>query len=1301
MTMTESGSDAELLDRLAQEFMERLRRGEHPALTEYTDRYHELAGQIRDLFPALAVMEEFGSVDGQAAGPLSPPAQNGDVPRQLGEYRIVREVARGGMGIVYEAVQESLGRHVALKVLPYQKHVHGHYLERFRREARAAANLHHSNIVPVFGVGENDGVHYYAMQFIQGQTLDSVLGEIRRLRDLSARPPRPAPPERPRPAAQSLSACIAEGMLTGEFRPAAGSVAVTEAFTLPGEHAAAPVAAAARDPATPTVTVRGGTASTVHQHRSELTSQPQQQYFHSVARMGVQAAEALAYAHGQGILHRDIKPSNLLLDTQGTVWITDFGLAKAEGEGDLTNPGDIVGTLRYMAPERFSGVSDPRSDLYSLGLTLYEMLTLSPAFEESDRARLIKRIAEDNPPRPRKLNPQIPRDLETICLKCLEKDPARRYGTARELADKLRRFRNGEPIKARSISGTERLWRLCKRYPVGTALAATVVLALLAGTALSTYFAFEAESRAQEAQRAEEETGRAKGKTEQAFGEVKTALAKVEEQQQHALSLAREKGQTVAALHEYLFTADLRAAQAAIDEGNIEQALELLSRHQPRPGEPDRRGFAWYHLMHLCRHAERTVFGSGTQGAFLEAGHRGVVIALSPDNRRLALAGHGNDRVYVLDAATGKVLVKAQVPMVAGIRVADSRRPPGKVRFKAPFAGSPQDLAFTPDGNTLVVACAVSTTSVPPFLSVYEWQGVFLYDLTRQEPEPQPLAPGTKLGRCVAVSPTDPVLACPTPEGGIELWNYLTRTRLDGWKAHQRSIDALAFSPDGAQLFSTAYGDSIRQWLLRREGGEAAPKEGAPAGDPQAGAVVKYSGVNRSMGGLGPTYPFRDTYFAASWWRCRPARLAVSADGQFLAAGFNGPSILLFDFKKKARVELIGHADTVSALAFTPDSKTLVSGSHDRDIRLWNVATATEVLRLGAHHDIVNAVAITNDGKRVFSAGDDLAVRKWKLPDADAPPEIIKASTSFLNALAFSPDGKRLASGGWHYTISIWDVDTGALVKQLPLFQSRIYHMAFSTDQQCLACAYPDKQCLFIWDITRGVGKLTVPGEGWTYAVSQSPDGVRIAFGNYVQTWVVEADGGKVIQTLPGGGPVYSPDGKSLVVQDQDGLSLYDARTLRPGVKIAAAYVANRHTAFSAGGRLLAFMESQKVIAVWDLHKHCLVHRLEGHLGQVGALAFCPDGKTLAAAEGAGNLLLWDLVTGMRQCTLRGHCAAVNALAFAPDGRTLASAGLDKNIRLWRAPLLAPADALPAEADTILRAEIFRQAELKNQTPKQ
>jgi serine/threonine protein kinase/Flp pilus assembly protein TadD len=445
-----------LVGDLAESFLERYRRGERPSIEEYAKAHSELAGEIRRLFPALLMIEDFRPESDDLSGSI---AVGGTTLERLGDYRILREVGRGGMGVVYEAEQESLGRRVALKVLAAHGLRNPKQLLRFHREARAAARLHHTNIVPVFGVGESEGQHYYVMQFISGLGLDAVLEEIKQLRGHGPEDVAPAPRE----ATCALSAAsVARSLITGRFASAPDQHS-PNLTAIPGSATPPPL------PAPPSSVVLPG------QSRGSSSSDAGGQYARSVAMIGVQVAEALDYAHRQGTLHRDIKPSNLLLDGQGTVWVADFGLAKAADSDDLTHTGDIVGTVRYMAPERFEGRCDARSDVYALGLTLYELLARRPAFDKSERAELIRQVTHEEPARLRALDTTIPRDLETVVHKAIEREPARRYGDAAALAADLRRFVEGRAIRARRVSPVEHAWRWCRRNPAVAALGAAVL----------------------------------------------------------------------------------------------------------------------------------------------------------------------------------------------------------------------------------------------------------------------------------------------------------------------------------------------------------------------------------------------------------------------------------------------------------------------------------------------------------------------------------------------------------------------------------------------------------------------------------------------------------------------------------------------------------------------------------------------------------------------------------------------------------------------------------------------------------
>lgn len=388
---------------------------------------------------------------------------------RLGDFRIVREVGRGGMGIVYEAEQESLGRRVAVKVLPRQMLLDEQHVERFKREAKVAAALHHTNIVQIFGVGEDGGYHYYVMQLIQGVGLDRIIKCLASLSGAGEAVDTTDLPPATRLLCQRLLLAEASGFADGASAPTATSVPSTSDDPVGPEPrpSAADVPGVARP---------AGTVDPVPPALGTV-------YWRNIARLGLQVANALDYAHSRDTLHRDIKPSNLLVDDRGFVWVADFGLAKTTRSEDLTRSGQVGGTLRYMAPEQFDGVADSRSETYSLGLTLYEALTLKPAFHDSDQSRLIRKIMAGEAVRPRVLNPAIPRDLETVVLKAAARDPAHRYASAGDLAEDLRRYLAGNPILARKVTVLERLWRWGRRNPAVAGLsAATAVLVLVAAT---------------------------------------------------------------------------------------------------------------------------------------------------------------------------------------------------------------------------------------------------------------------------------------------------------------------------------------------------------------------------------------------------------------------------------------------------------------------------------------------------------------------------------------------------------------------------------------------------------------------------------------------------------------------------------------------------------------------------------------------------------------------------------------------------------------------------------------------------
>ena len=553
--MTESHPEIDPAAELAEEFVARYRRGERPSLTEYTQKHPELAERIRQVFPMMVLMEEAAPAADprqpatcaeQSTDPIGPLPK----PRQLGGYRILREIGRGGMGVVYEAEQVALGRHVALKVLPLHATKDAARLQRFRREARAAARLHHTHIVPVYEVGDEGDICYYAMQYIHGQPLDQVLEEVRALREA------PGDGGAKLAAPNAASRAVAHSLCRGPSKTP--EVAATSGVL-------APLAAGALPPEQPAAS-------------SILQTSPVH-YFRSVARIGLQVAGALSYAHREGVIHRDIKPSNLLLDFEGRVWVADFGLAKTEAE-PLTGSGDLVGTLRYMPPERLRGWSDPRSDIYSLGLTLYEMLALKPAFDQTDQVRLVHQLLHVEPPPLRKLDHQLSRDLATIVTKAIDKEPGRRYQTADELALDLQRFLEDRPVQARPSGALERTWRWCKRNPALATLTTSFFAALILGLIGVTWQWLRAENNAATAQDN-------LGKANKAGEQLRDQLWQSFFDQAQARTYSRQAGQRYKALEAVREAAQLRRTPELRDLAIACLALTDVRVGKEWEGAPD------------------------------------------------------------------------------------------------------------------------------------------------------------------------------------------------------------------------------------------------------------------------------------------------------------------------------------------------------------------------------------------------------------------------------------------------------------------------------------------------------------------------------------------------------------------------------------------------------------------------------------------------------------------------------------------------------------------------------------------
>ena len=984
-----------------------------------------------------------------------PKIQNRTV-RYFGDYELVEEIARGGMGMVFRARQVSLNRPVALKMILSGQLATPAAVQRFHIEAEAAARLDHPSIVPIYEIGEYDGQHYFSMKLIEGPNL-----------------------------AQEL----------------------------------------ARGPLTP----------------------------HRTAELMARVAKAVHYAHQRGILHRDLKPANILLDSEGQPHVSDFGLAKiVETELSFTQTEAVQGTASYMAPEQAAGQMKhltTAADVYSLGAILYELLTGRPPFQAETPLQTMRQVVEAEPHQLHMLNPSVDRDLETICLKCLEKEPARRYGSAEALAEDLDRWLRDEPILARPASAATKIRKWVRRKPAIASLAAAVVILVFVLTIGSPIAAFRI---ARERQRAEES----------------------------------------------LYAADMLAAEAALEIGDLGRARQLVEAHRPRPGQSDLRGFEWRLAWQRSRGDE----------AYTLAGPIGWVnsVAFSPDGDTLATWSENKilkvwdfttrRERFTIDAVSalgnfsgdGKALVFRALD--GSVKLCDVYT--GRTLHSAEIAG--ELVALLEDGKT------VAMTSEEFLLKLWDFS-------TGKESLMLPGSGGInslgpEFGPAVAITPDGQKLAViDSDKRGITLWDLAVRkivARLPG----DQPLAVLQFSADGKILAAGTFQGVITLWDVA-------------AGREHISAITAHG----------------EPLFAAGF----------SPDGRLLATGSEDETIKLWDTKTGRLLDTLrGHEAGIWSLVFSPDGKRLVSGSQDQTLKVWNVARTpvTETvagLTQSLSDNQWQEIVWSPDSTLLAGSCQDESVKLWDAKTLELRGVFPQAA----HALAFGRDGKTILTRRSDGTIQFCEVGTGKikpdLLETVPL-----------KDWTCLAVS-PDRKTMAIgkrsgalefWDLKNGKIDQQPTHTRRVAGVTFSPDGGTVVssdFHGVIKVWDVSrrrSSSRFQPQSSPISSIAISPDGKTLATGRTDrAINLWDLKTGKLVVTLNGHKGPVWAVSFSPDGKTLASGSGDNTVRLWNVSLMREVGVLRAYASRfsqgITFVGFSPDGNNLATVTRDGRLRLLRAAT--------------------------------------------------------------------------
>lgn len=1067
----------------------------------------------------------------------------GEQIKYVGEYEIIEEIARGGMGVVFKARQQKLNRTVALKMILAGTLADTADVERFYREARAAGRLKHPNIVPVHEIGEHEGRHYFTMDFVDGNSLAEQIREE----------------------------------------------------SLPPRRAAEVVRA---------------------------------------------TAEAVQFAHTQGTVHRDLKPANVLLTADGSPQITDFGLAKMlesvdeESRAELTATGQILGTPSYMSPEQASGKQElvgPPSDIYSLGAILYACLTGRAPFVADSPVDTLLQVMNKEPVAPRDLNASIPKDVETICLKCLSKAPHQRYGTAGLLAEDLQNFLEGRPVLARPVSATTRIVRWAKRNPAIAALSTLSAVLLLCGTVVSSYFALEANRRAtaetEERLRADQTAElyrEASEETKRALVNEQRALVEAQTERDGALR-QQERAEML------LYASTIAAAKQDIESGAKSKAGELLAACRW-----DLRGWEYDYLSEQLAQASpegthKQSFDGSEITALQELSGR---IAANPDGTLLAIGvssldGKADGQIAILDAQG-----KASRRTLTG------------------HQGRVTSLAFSPDGTHLISGAQDSTVRI--------WN-VATGDETapsiKQSSPVQSVAFSSDGQRFLCGGGHPSLPPGPNMDRFLQVYDFASGELIHDLAGHQAAVTTARFSPDGRWIASAGFGaqplDSadVRVW------------------DAESGNLL---------------FTFDGPPIAAM-------ELAFSPDSHRLAVagglGRGPQEVLLFDMTTGEQTRsLLGHRGTVGSVAFSHDGRRILTsgvthqfGANTTDIRVWDAEAGVEVLQLNPGRKTAHSLW-SADGKSVISAlnhEDGSSIVEWHAPgNSNAPRILSDGNATSATSLAFGANPHRLVSCGVDKQIHVWDLKQGRRAGTLTTHTKMPLSVAVDQKNRFVVSGGIDG--VRVWDAElHREFQLDDGHRQTTQSVAVSTDGKRCAFAGSRGIAVVRPLDAKGAEMLLSGHTsaihqiVFSPDGRYVATASADQTArIWNASTGEETLRfedhtssvLCIAFVDNRHCVTGSHDR---------TIRLWNMQTGETQTVMHGHSKPAISVAVSNDGGRIVSGSMDKTVRVWDADSGMAIETLKGHSFMVRSVTISPDDRFIVSAvGLeDRTIRVWPMPI--------------------------------